>query len=62
MICDVERRHIKIGLKGRPLVIDGETYNEIKTEETYWTIDDRKTLVLVLEKVRVFAIRSEVLD
>ncbi|CAK8686076.1 unnamed protein product [Clavelina lepadiformis] len=51
VICDVQRKSIRIGLKGRPLVIDGETYNEIKTEETYWTIDDRKTLILTVEKV-----------
>ena len=49
--CDVERNHLKIGLKGHPPIIDGDTYNEIKTEETYWTIDDKKTLVLALEKV-----------
>jgi len=51
VVCDVHRKRLKIGLKGRPPVLDGETYNEVKTEETFWTIDDKKTLVLNLEKV-----------
>nr|CAB3264479.1 nuclear migration protein nudC-like [Phallusia mammillata] len=51
VICEVRRKALKIGLKGRPLIVEGELYNEVKTEETYWTIDDRKTLVLNLEKI-----------
>uniref|UniRef100_H2Y4J2 Nuclear migration protein nudC n=1 Tax=Ciona savignyi TaxID=51511 RepID=H2Y4J2_CIOSA len=51
VICNVDRKHIKIGLKGHPLIIDGETPKEVKTEETYWTIDDRKSLILTVEKV-----------
>nr|XP_018670996.1 nuclear migration protein nudC isoform X1 [Ciona intestinalis] len=51
VICEVERKHIKVGLKGHPPIINCATPKEVKTEETYWTIDDRKTLILTVEKV-----------
>lgn len=51
VICIIERKSLKIGLKGHPPIIDGQTYNDLKADESYWTISDRKTLVVNLEKV-----------
>ncbi|XP_070568504.1 nuclear migration protein nudC-like [Ptychodera flava] len=51
VIVEIRKKHLKIGLKGHPPIVDGETYNEMKIEECCWIIEDRKTLVLTIEKV-----------
>lgn len=51
VVMDIEKRRLKAGLKGHPPIIDCETYNDIKVEESTWTIEDRKVLVINIEKV-----------
>ncbi|XP_039257518.2 nuclear migration protein nudC-like [Styela clava] len=51
VVCEIERKHLKVGLKGHPPIIDGESYAEIKVDESYWTITDRKALLVNIEKV-----------
>ena len=42
---------IKIGLKGQPPMLEGEMYNTVKMEESTWCIEDKKVLLVNLEKV-----------
>jgi hypothetical protein len=50
-IVDFTKKHMKIGLKGQGLIINGELEHEIKTEETCWTLSEGKEIVLTIEKV-----------
>ena len=51
MVVVIDRKRLKVGIKGRTPVIDGETFGEMKVEESNWVIEDKKKVVLFIEKV-----------
>lgn len=50
-VVTIQKKHLTIGLKGRPPIIDGELQHEIKVEESTWVLEDGKKLLINLEKV-----------
>jgi len=48
---ELKKRHLKVGLKNQPPIIDAETFNEIKVEESTWVLEDRRVICITLEKV-----------
>ena len=51
MIIEIEKKHLKVGIRGKPFIIDGDLLKEIKREESTWVLEDKKCVLINLEKV-----------
>jgi len=52
LIVDIKKRHLKIAIKGRTeSIIDGELLHDIKVEESAWTLEDKRSITLTLDKI-----------
>jgi len=51
VVVDIQKKHLKVGVRGQPPIIDGETYNEIKVEDSTWTLVDQQNIMISIEKV-----------
>uniref|UniRef100_A0A0D6R0B6 CS domain-containing protein n=1 Tax=Araucaria cunninghamii TaxID=56994 RepID=A0A0D6R0B6_ARACU len=50
IVCDIKKNHLKAGLKGQPHVLDGELFAPVKTDDCFWSIEDGKSLSIILTK------------
>jgi len=50
VVVNITKKHLKVGLKNQPPVIDGELNAEIKTDDSLWTID-KNVVVITFEKI-----------
>ncbi|KAL2610545.1 hypothetical protein R1flu_029118 [Riccia fluitans] len=48
--CEIKKKHLKVGLKGQPPVLEGELFNPITVDDSLWSIEDGKTLAVLLTK------------
>ena len=39
LIVDIQRKHLKVGLKGQPLIIDGELHKKVVVDDCFWTLE-----------------------
>ncbi|VUZ45059.1 unnamed protein product [Hymenolepis diminuta] len=52
VIVEIKRKHIKVAIKGQPeSILEGPLHAEVKVEESTWTLDGGKVIVIALEKV-----------
>ncbi|GAB5592829.1 hypothetical protein Unana1_07729 [Umbelopsis nana] len=47
----IKKKLIKVGLKGQPPILEGELCKDIKVEDSTWTIEDQKEVLVHLEKI-----------
>ncbi|ORC86332.1 uncharacterized protein TM35_000292140 [Trypanosoma theileri] len=47
----IQQRRLRVAVKGKPPIVDGELYAAVKTEDSMWTIEDGRTVVLTLTKL-----------
>ncbi|CAG2166239.1 unnamed protein product [Oppiella nova] len=43
IVVEYKKKHLKVGVKGQPPVIDGELHNEIKVDDCCWVLQDMNT-------------------
>lgn len=48
--CEIKKKHLKAGLKGQPPILEGELYAQVLVEDCFWSIEDGKTLSVLLTK------------
>lgn len=46
----IQKKKLKVAIKGQPPIIDGELHKEVKLEESTWTLEG-KSMLINLEKV-----------
>jgi hypothetical protein len=51
VVCDITKKGLTFGVKGQPPLIDkGELWGEVNTEDSFWTMEDKGTVLLNLQK------------
>ncbi|XP_057507996.1 protein BOBBER 2-like [Actinidia eriantha] len=48
--CEIKKNHLKVGLKGQPPIIDGEMFQSVKVEDCFWSLEDQKSISVLLTK------------
>jgi len=51
LVISIEKKKLKVGIKGKDPIIDGDLHKEIKLEESTWVLEDRTCLLINLEKI-----------
>lgn len=47
----IQKKKLSVGLKGQDPILDGELCKEIKVDDSSWTLQDKKSVLITLEKL-----------
>ncbi|XP_042477238.1 protein BOBBER 1-like [Macadamia integrifolia] len=50
VVCEIKKNHLKVGLKGQPPIIEGDLYQPVKVDDCFWSIEDSKSISVLLTK------------
>jgi len=51
LVIDIQKNHLKVGVKNQPLIIDDHLQHDIKKEDSTWVLEDKQTILITLEKI-----------
>lgn len=52
VLVKIGKKSLTVAIKGSPAIIQGELYDEVKTEDSMWVLQDGNTVVVTLEKLK----------
>lgn len=47
---DISKKRLRVGLKGKDPLIDGELHKPVLVDDSFWTLEDGKDVVVSLQK------------
>ncbi|OIT30566.1 PREDICTED: protein BOBBER 1-like [Nicotiana attenuata] len=52
LVADIKNTSLKVGLKGQPLIIDGELFKAVKGDDyvCYWSLEDQNEVSILFTK------------
>jgi len=50
IVCDIAVSTLKVGIKGRDLILNGKMHSRVKPDDCTWTLIDNKLLQISMEK------------
>ncbi|XP_022736021.1 protein BOBBER 1-like [Durio zibethinus] len=50
VVCDIKSKALRVGVKGQPMLIDGELFQAVKVCESFWSLEDHDTVTILLSK------------
>ncbi|XP_065838530.1 nuclear migration protein nudC-like [Oscarella lobularis] len=62
VVCNIQQSHLTIGLKGFDPIAKGPLNGKVKVEESFWTLEDKKLVVIHLEKINKMQWWNKVID
>ena len=51
LIIDIQKKRLKVQVKGQTPIVDDEMPYEVKQEDSTWVMEDKRTVVLTIEKI-----------
>eukprot|EP01065_Artemidia_motanka_P032133 TRINITY_DN39183_c0_g1_i1.p1 TRINITY_DN39183_c0_g1~~TRINITY_DN39183_c0_g1_i1.p1 ORF type:complete len:355 (+),score=165.48 TRINITY_DN39183_c0_g1_i1:75-1067(+) len=51
LTVEIKQGHLKVGVKGKEPIVDGELQAKVKEEDSFWTLEDGHTVVIQLQKM-----------
>ncbi|KAJ7244747.1 nuclear movement protein nudC [Mycena haematopus] len=51
LVVVIQKKKLSVGLKGQDKILDGELCQEIKMEDSTWTLEDNQSVLIHLEKL-----------
>ncbi|KAF7828218.1 protein BOBBER 2-like [Senna tora] len=50
IVCEMKKDHLKVGLKGEKLIIDGELFEAVKVDKCFWSLEDNTAVCVLMTK------------
>jgi len=50
LVVDIGKKRLRVGLKGQPPMVDGELHKPVKVDDSFWTVEDGREVVVNLQK------------
>lgn len=50
LVVEIGKKRLRVGLKGQPPMLEGELHKPVKVDDSFWTLEDGREVVVNLQK------------